>query len=895
MKKLLLFSAVLLMLQQTSLAQSNSVSIGTTTVKDKAILWLKNSGGQGLILPSVSTTERNSMALNNSDEKGMIVYDNILNQIFYWNGIDWLSVSGGGTTGGSATGIQINGNTIQLGGTGSASISAIAPNGVAGQLLMWNGTTWVVTSSSGAAPALNQVLTWNGTNWAPQSLGTGGTVTNVTGTAPISVATGTLTPVISMAQATATTDGYLGKTDFSTFSGKVSLGGDLGGTATAPLVSKIQGVGISSSAPTASQVLQYNGTSWAPATLAIPSGTVTSVGLSLPSIFSVTGSPITGTGTLTGTLASQTANTIFAAPNGSAGAPSFRAMVAADLPNMDVSKLTTGTLGVTRGGTGLGTAPTNGQLLIGNGTGYTLASLTAGTGIGVTNGAGTISIATSGNFGAQNLTTTGTLTAGGTTVTGLTVSGTTSLNTVSYTWPNTQGAAASVLTNNGSGTLSWAPIPAPFSTANILPKGNGTGLTASQLFDNGTFVGIGTTSPLGRLHVENADYGSSPLYLTSTASSAGSTIRFTNPDANNHTYDIIGSTGSGSFPGAGSFGIWDETSSAYRMVIGPTGDTGIGTYSPASKLHVAGDLRTDGYVLSGIAPFSNSWYRAAFYQPNAGNGSALYLLTADAGNQPTDGAQISLASGTNPNIEIANREAGGINFYTNGYVQRMTLTTSGNLGVGSTAAVNKLDVEGGAVIGASYSGSSVAPTNGLLVQGNMGIGTTSPASQLHLIQTNGINSNGLTIQNTNSNTWSLYTASTSDFWLVGGGVQKGGFNFTSGAYTATSDRNRKKNFEDLGNILPEILKLKPMRYHFKEQKDGDQKFLGFIAQDVKELFPSLVNYSEENNLHTLDYAGFGTLAIKAIQEQQEIINQQQSEIDKLKSEIEEIKRLLKKN
>ena len=51
---------------------------------------------------------------------------------------------------------------------------------------------------------------------------------------------------------------------------------------------------------------------------------------------------------------------------------------------------------VTSGGTGLGTIPSNGQLLIGNGTGYTLRTLTAGTGITVTNGPGTISVANAG-------------------------------------------------------------------------------------------------------------------------------------------------------------------------------------------------------------------------------------------------------------------------------------------------------------------------------------------------------------------------------------------------------------------------------------------------------------------------------------------------------------------
>lgn len=62
-------------------------------------------------------------------------------------------------------------------------------------------------------------------------------------------------------------------------------------------------------------------------------GTVTSVGLSLPGIITVSGSPVTTSGTLTGTLATQTANTVWAGPSsGAAAAPTFRAMVSADLP-----------------------------------------------------------------------------------------------------------------------------------------------------------------------------------------------------------------------------------------------------------------------------------------------------------------------------------------------------------------------------------------------------------------------------------------------------------------------------------------------------------------------------------------------------------------------------------
>ncbi len=63
------------------------------------------------------------------------------------------------------------------------------------------------------------------------------------------------------------------------------------------------------------------------------SGGVTSVGLSLPSMFSVSGSPVTASGTLTATLASKTANLVLAGPSsGSPAAPTFRALALGDLP-----------------------------------------------------------------------------------------------------------------------------------------------------------------------------------------------------------------------------------------------------------------------------------------------------------------------------------------------------------------------------------------------------------------------------------------------------------------------------------------------------------------------------------------------------------------------------------
>jgi hypothetical protein len=98
------------------------------------------------------------------------------------------------------------------------------------------------------------------------------------------------------------------------------------------------------------------------------SGTVTSVGLSMPAMFTVTNSPVTASGTLTTTLATQSANLVFAGPStGAAIAPTFRSLVAADIPNLDASKITTGILPVAQGGTGASTLTAHG-VVVGNGT-----------------------------------------------------------------------------------------------------------------------------------------------------------------------------------------------------------------------------------------------------------------------------------------------------------------------------------------------------------------------------------------------------------------------------------------------------------------------------------------------------------------------------------------------
>jgi hypothetical protein len=159
---------------------------------------------------------------------------------------------------------------------------------------------------------------------------------------------------------------------------------------------------------------------------------VSSVGLEFDSVFGVSGSPITSTGTFSASLLTQESNKIFAGPeSGSDSAPTFRSLVSNDIPALAASKITSGTFNADRipslsatkigsgtfspdripdlpankitfgvlstavGGTGTTAIPTNGQLLIGTGTGWSVASLDAGSNINVTSGSGTLQVSVS--------------------------------------------------------------------------------------------------------------------------------------------------------------------------------------------------------------------------------------------------------------------------------------------------------------------------------------------------------------------------------------------------------------------------------------------------------------------------------------------------------------------
>ena len=164
----------------------------------------------------------------------------------------------------------------------------------------------------------------------------------------------------------------------------------------------------------------------------------------------------------------------------------------------------TGTLPVANGGTGLTATPANGQLDIGNGTGFTRAVLTAGSGITVTNSAGGITIASTVTPGTGTVTSVAV--SGGTT--GLTTSGGPITSSGTITLAGTLAAA-----NGGTGTTTLTGLTIPQAV-----------LAQPVITENVQVIGTNTTAVASRIYVLTAS-----LTLTLPASpSAGNTVAVSN-------------------------------------------------------------------------------------------------------------------------------------------------------------------------------------------------------------------------------------------------------------------------------------------------------------------------------------------------------------------------------
>jgi hypothetical protein len=181
----------------------------------------------------------------------------------------------------------------------------------------------------------------------------------------------------------------------------------------------------------------------------------------------------------------------------------------------------------------------------------------------------------------------------------------------------------------------------------------------------------------------------------------------------------------------------------------------------------------------------------------------------------------------------------------------------------------------------------------------VGIRTADPITDLHLVHKNGVEGHGFRIEHEGANNrwWKMYVsdaAGTLSFRNDASPTSNVGTFATNGSYTA-SDLRLKRDIKDSTYGLSEVLKMNAKTYHYKSDSKDAKKSIGFIAQDINDISPELVFYDDEVDQYSLNYAAINVITVKAIQEQQDIIDTQKAELDSVKAELAEIKKMLTVN
>jgi hypothetical protein len=383
----------------------------------------------------------------------------------------------------------------------------------------------------------------------------------------------------------------------------------------------------------------------------------------------------------------------------------------------------TGTLPIANGGTGLATTPANGALDIGNGTGFTRTTLTAGTAISVTNGAGSISIANTGV--TSNIAGTGISVSGATGAVTVTNTGVTSA--VAGTNISVSGATGAV-TISTSATPSFATsVTSPLiiggtaaSSSLTLQSTSGVGTTDSILFkvgNNGATTAM-TIDTSGNFGVGGAVDANGKI----TSYQSATQVAFSSYGAGTVGYPAFGfagqvlangGRGTGMYlPADGTLGF--ATSALERMRIDSSGNVGIGTSSPSTRLQTS--TTSDGAQAIFVGAQSTNeqtlLLRNQYYTNNSTAGVAA-IGWLDSG---TSGGILTFKTGTN---------GGGA---TNIPTERFRVGPSGQWGIGGATygTSGYAFVSGGASAAPSWSQISLtAGVTGTLPVANGGTGVTT--------------------------------------------------------------------------------------------------------------------------------------------------------------------------
>jgi hypothetical protein len=512
------------------------------------------------------------------------------------------------------------------------------------------------------------------------------------------------------------------------------------------------------------------------------------------------------------------------------------------------------------------------------------------TGVGATNVTGTYP-----NFTITSTDNNTTYTAG----TGLSLTGTVfSAQNSTALWNANQlqgRGVASILPANGdvltyNGT-NWVPQP---------PSGGGGG-------------GQWTTSGS---NIYNNNVGS-VLVGTSSVSSANGTFEAT---ANN-PFGTVASLYNNSASYMTILNVKDNATSGNPSgCVGCIGNAAIKASSEYGDALFASSANGRGIFLSG----GSSSNPAMQIEVNQGATTALELsgqIKITAGNPGAGKVLTSDASGLATWQTPSGGGASGWNFDgTNAF--NTTFATGGKISIGTNNPFPNYSFTltgNSSNANAAYFSAFNASSNALVTAtGNVGIGTTTPNGKVQINATSTTTYPQLYLSETSTgfSRLSMTNSGTTNLWTIAShadntnanaffnvfysgtnsnlfSIQGNGNAVLAGTLTQSSDRRLKTNIQHLSNSLSNILQLNGYTYNWKDELKKDVKTqIGFIAQEVEEIFPEVVT-TDEAGMKSVAYQNLVPVLVEALKEQQKQINElknlnlkYESKVDVLESKLD---------